>query len=176
MNTQKLKLAAGIFLFTLLLPNASDAYFTTAQSATQINQNTILYTVTYQFGFLNRELYMPIVATRDLATTSKDFRIGYSILNGDTPTNLGTAQTIALSSDEDVQIKDGRYYLPDRKSAEFTLVTLLTVSPELLAANPDLSLLVTNLPFLMIKDGVDVPAHLNPSELQYYRTPAVKVN
>lgn len=176
MNTQKLKLVVGTFLLVLTLPNASEAYFTTAQSATQINQDTILYTVTYQFGFLNRELYMPIVATRDLATTSNEFKIGYSILDGNTPTNLGTAYTVALSDDEDIQIKNGQYYLPDKKSAKFTLVTLLKTSPELVAKNPDLSLLVTNLPFLMVKDGQDIPARLNPSELKYYLTPAVKLN
>jgi hypothetical protein len=36
-----------------------------------------------------------------------------------------------------------------------------------------LSLLVTRLPFTMVKDGEVIPAYLNPSELQYYRTPKI---
>jgi hypothetical protein len=38
----------------------------------------------------------------------------------------------------------------------------------------DLSLLVTNLPFDMKAKDAEVAAQLNPSELQYYRTPAIK--
>jgi hypothetical protein len=173
MNTQKMKLATGIFLLALLLPETTSAYFTTAQSATKINADTILYTVTYHFGFTDRELYMPIVATRDLEADASTFQMGYNIIIDKAPTTLGASQAIVLSSNKDIQIKDGKYYLPKGKSADFTLMTLLTVPKETQTAEQDLSLLVTNLPFLMIKDGANISAHLNPSELQYYHTPAV---
>jgi len=177
MNMNKIKLYIGTLAVLLLLPNLSLAYFTTAQSATRLSDDTILYTVTYQFGFAGRELYMPIMAKRGLEASSTSPYIGYTIMNNDgTVSTIGATNSIVLSRDEDVQIKNNQYYLPLRKSAEFTLITLLTVPAELQKDDLDLSLLVTNLPFTMVKDGTPIPAHLNPSELQYYRTPAIDLN
>ncbi len=175
MNNIKSKLFIGVFVLALIIPSSASAYFTTAQSATKLNERTILYTVTYQFGFAGRELYMPIVSERDLVASSTVFKLGYEIQDNDKKTSVGKSRSIVLSNDEDVQIKDGQYYLPLTKSAEFTLVTLLTISDEELAADLDLSLLVTNLPFQMVKAGSPIPAHLNPSELQYYHTPAISL-
>lgn len=172
MNTHKLKLALGLFVFSCVIsPVAAEAYFTTAQSATKLTDDTSLYTVTYKFGFLNRELYMPITAVRGLATSSPAFSVGYDLL---TPTNTvvtsGFALGIVLTDDEDVEIRDNAYYLPEGRSAEFTLMTVVRTTP---GAQEGTSLLMTHLPFTMIKGDEVIKARLNPSELQYYRTPAV---
>ena len=174
MNINKMKLYTGALAILLLLPNLSLAYFTTSQSATRLTENTVLYTVTYRFGFAERELYMPIMAVRGIqAPTSSPF-MGYQIMNNDdTVSTIGVSNSIVLSKDKDVQIKSGQYYLPPQKSAEFTLVTLLTIPPEQKTEDLDLSLLVTNLPFTMVDNGTPIPAHLNPSELQYYHTPSI---
>ncbi len=170
----KMKLYVGALAVLLLLPQSSQAYFTTAQSATRMSADTILYTVSYDFGFAGRELYMPIIAARGLQATDPSPLAGFTIYNQDREVITGgTANAIILSSDEDVQIRDNQYYLPLRKSAKFTLVALLTIPEGEQVADQDLYLEVSRLPFTMVKDGAEIPAHLNASELQYYKTPEV---
>jgi hypothetical protein len=175
----------------LSLPTCTQAYLTTAQSSTDLGNGSALFTVTYKFGFLNREVYMPILASRSKDFTDTGMEAGYSILfDGETEakatstmissTNAqmqlnysvlpGKAKAIVLS---DAQIKDGRYFLPKGKSGTFTLVAVVDISK---AANTqDMSLLMTSLPFTMIADGKRAEARLNPSELQYYKTPEVSL-
>lgn len=172
MNTLKFKLFVVVFAF-FMLPDITMAYFTTNQTATQLTNDTILYTITYKFGFSGRELYMPIGAIRDNNSTSSSPYLEYTILDDDTPVEIGTSAGLVFSSDKDVQIKDNQYYLAPNRAAEFTLVTFLKIPEEKQNKGLDLSLLVTRLPFTMVKDGKVIPAYLNPSELQYYRTPKI---
>ena len=175
MITFKLKLFIGVFAFTLLLPSTSKAYFTTDQTATRINSETILYTVTYEFGLSGRELYMPIGALRDDNSTTSSPYLKYTLLDKEDRTDIGKSAGLVFSTDEDVEIRDNQYYLAPDKTAKFTLVTLVNLPADQLESNLDLSLLVTSLPFTMVKGGTPIPAHLNPSELQYYRTPTISL-
>ena len=185
-----MKLHVFIFGFVvfgaLVLPTQSQAYLTTSQSAVDVGNDMILFTISYKFGFLNREVYMPIAAKRNKEFTDKGTDAGYSILfdgnNNATATSStfgsgitlnytvlpGKARAIVLSNAE---IKENRYYLPKGKNGTFTLVALVDVSK--LKTKDDISLLMTSLPFTMIKDGKPIEARLNPSELQYYKTPEI---
>jgi len=176
MNINKLKLLSGTFCVVLLFPNVSQAYLSTAKSAARLTPDTVLFTVKYKFGFLNRELYMPIGAVRGLSATDKSPYLGYTIFDKDhATTSIGSSVGLVLTSDEDIEIKNGQYYLPKSKGAEFTFITLLTIPTEQRATDLDLSLQVTRLPFTLIEDGEALNARLNPSELQYYLTPDVKL-
>lgn len=188
----KLYITVTAFLFVAFLtPSVSQAYLTTAQSAVDLGNNTVLFTVTYKFGFLNREVYMPIAAKRNKEFTDKGTDAGYSILfngqneaqattsklnNDDVSVSLnysilpGKARAIVLSNAE---IKEGRYYLPKGKSGTFTLVALVDMSKS--ENKDDISLLMTSLPFTMIDDKKRIEAKLNPSELQYYITPEINL-
>jgi hypothetical protein len=180
-----------VLFFTLLLPTSSQAYFTTSQAATDLGNGSALFTVTYKFGFLNREVYMPIIASRNKDLGDKGLDAGYSILfDGETEAKAtsttlsnnnaqmqlnysvlpGKAKAIVLS---EAQIKDGRYFLPKGKSGTFTLVAVVDMSK--VANTEDVSLLMTSLPFTMIADGKQAEARLNPSELQYYKTPEISL-
>ena len=183
--------AVLVLLGTTVVPKATEAYLTTNQTATDLGNNQVLFTVTYKFGFLNRELYMPILANRNKDFDDKGTNAGYSILvNGKTEAKAtsstmmnndasftmnysvlpGKAKAIVLS---DAKIKDGRYYLPKGKSGEFTLIALVDMSKA--SSTENLSLLMTSLPFTMIDKGKNIEARLNPSELQYYKTPVVSL-
>lgn len=169
-----MKLAVLLFLFSFLVPQASQAYFTTNQSATRLTSDTILFTVTYKFGFSERELYMPIGAIRGLAASKTSAYAGYTILNeDDEEVPIGTSNAIILTDRKEIEVKDNQYYLPAGGSASFTLITLLTIPEDEQTADLEIALEMSNLPFTMIKDGTVVLAQLNPSELQYYRTPVV---
>lgn len=176
MNTHKMKVTGLLFaLFILLLPADSKAYFTTAQSATKLTDDTILYTITYQFGFADRELYMPIMTKRTDGAEAKQYLAEYSILDSsDVVMNTGISNALVLTSSTAVEIKDGQYYLEPGEAASFTLFALLTIPAEQ-QTNEKYSLLMTQLPFTMIKDDKTTMSHLNPSELQYYRTPEVRL-
>lgn len=170
-------------------PSVSQAYLTTAQSAVDLGNGTALFTVTYKFGFLNREVYMPILAKRNKEFTDTGTNAGYSILFNDkneakatsSKVNIedanvtlnytvlpGKARAMVLSTAE---IKDGRYYLPKGKVGTFTLIALVDMSKSTI--KDDISLLMTSLPFTMLDKGKIIEARLNPSELQYYKTPEV---
>lgn len=173
MNTLKLKLFIGALAFALLIPSTTMAYFTTGQTASRLSASTILYTVTYEFGFPSREVYMPIGALRDSSTTSSPY-LKYAIVDDkNNPINIGNSAALVFTGDKDVVIKDNQYYLAPGKSAKFTLMAFLTIPVEQRTKPLNMSLLVTSLPFTMIGDGTPIKAHLNPSELQYYRTPAI---
>lgn len=175
MKNYNFKLPAIIFILTLVLPTSVSAYFTTNQTATKINEQTILFTVDYQFGFANRELYMPIGATRGEGDLKSPY-LNYVIKNRDEVITTGKTSALVFTKDEDVTIKNAQYHLNPGRSAVFTLVTLITIPDKDIIDDLDVSNLVTHLPFTMVlKDETEVPARLNPSELQYYQTPAVSL-
>jgi hypothetical protein len=170
-----MKLVLGLFVFSFILPITADAYQTTDQTATRLTNDTVLYTITYRFGFLNRELYMPIIAGRGVQIENNLPYAGFDVVDTeDTAVTSGVANGIILTKGKDVEIRDNQYYLPAGKVAEFTLLVFATIPPATQTNERELSLLMTHLPFTMIKDETEsVRARLNPSELQYYRTPAV---
>lgn len=163
---------SSFLCFVLLAPQSSQAYLTTAQSAKAVSSTTALFTITYHFGFLTRELYMPIIAKRDLIGTTTSSEAAFTLLDhkGAT-TTIGLMNGIVLST---ATIKDGQYYLPAGTSADFTLVAALTVPTS--TSSADYALQVTALPFTMIDNNTTVVGHLNPSELQYYVTPEIELN
>lgn len=173
MNTPKLKLYTGIICLALLIPGFSEAYLTTNQSATRINSDTIIFTVSYKFGHGSRDLYMPIGAVRGITTESNSPYLGYTIKSGEDTTEAGQVAGLVLTNDKNVVIKDAEYFIPAGESAEFTLFTIFNIPITEQENLGDLSLLVSNLSFTMIDESNEIPARLNPSELQYYQTPAV---
>lgn len=171
MNTHKMKLVVWLFVLALFIPQATQAYFTTSQSATKVSADTFLFTISYRFGFLNRGLYMPIMAIRSDSATSSPNYTAYTVLQDGAVISTGTSNALVLTDDSDVTIKDGQYYLSPGKAAVFTLVGLLTI-PE--AEQDELSLLMTHLPFTTEEHATKNHLKLNPSELQYYHTPTVE--
>ncbi len=174
MKTPNSTFALGLFLCLLFIPHSSSAYFTTAQSATKLTDSSVLYTVTYAFGFAKRDVRMPIVAHRDLEVNASDFALGYSFLDDDENVlPIGQSAAIVLTSDPDVEIHNNEYYVPTGKAGTFTLMALISVAPEDIDDALDMSLLVTRLPFIMNQDGQIIDSHLNEHELAHYRTPEV---
>lgn len=178
-----------MLLGATLVPTPTQAYQTTNQTATDLGHGNVLFTVTYTFGFLNRDVYMPILATRNKDIDDKGTNAGYSILlNGKTEakatsstiTNAdatfklnynilpGKAKAIVLS---DAKIKDGSYYVPKGLSGEFTLIALVDMSNA--ASKENLSLQMTALPFSLIDNKKVTEATVPATELSAYKTPLV---
>lgn len=172
MNKTKTRFLVALLALIALAPQAAFAYFTTDQKAVQINEDTLLYTVTYKFGLEKSELRMPVGAVRGLQFGDASPYVGYTLLqDSETPVTKGDTYSIVLSN---MEIVDGEYYVPAGKVGIFTLVTLVKLSPDFISVEErdyNLSMRVTSLPFTMMKDGKEINAQLNPSELQYYTTP-----
>ena len=153
----------------ILIPKSSNAYFSTHQSAQQFGDK-VLFTVTYQFGTADYDLYMPIMAVRDLGIDNKTNNLGFTILDNKIATSTTAGKTNALVLAK-LPIKGDQYFIPHGTRAEFNLITILDTKN--VANNSNLSLLVTSLPFTMVEPADTVKAHLNPTELQYYVTPKI---
>lgn len=171
MKNLKIHLVFGLFIISLFLPQASFAYETTKQSALRINDNTVLYTITYRFGFLNREVYMPIGAVRGLANASTSPYLGYDILDNGKATSTGKTSALVLSK---ASIKNNQYFLPEGKVADFTLVTIVTLPKEMSEEGKNMALKVNHLPFIMVKDKSAGRTYLNERELEPYISPEAK--
>lgn len=160
-------------LVLVVLPAQSEAYFTTAQSAVKLEDGKgILYSVTYDFGMEKRDLIMPIVPERKEASSTDQARtMTYAFVGPDgTESALGESTAVVVSNAE---IRDGQYFIPRGQGKRMTLIALLRLPQTLVYEPYDLSLLVTNLPFTIVTDDAKFQNGLNPSELQYYRTPSV---
>jgi len=163
--TTALFLAAFIFI-----PQVSSAYLTTSQTATRLNDTTILYTVSYSLGSGVYDMRAPIGATESSAELSA--YVEYVFLDDGVEYTEGESAALVLSA---ASITDAEYIIDRGDGYIFTLVSLLTVPAD--SSDLDLSLQVTSLPFTLISpaDNTENPNRLNDSELQYYVTPAVKI-
>ncbi|MEM9336488.1 MAG: hypothetical protein AAGA35_01360 [Patescibacteria group bacterium] len=171
MKLGKIKLTLMVLSALFVLPQASQAYFTTDQSAFLISDNAALLTISYSFGFSSREALLPIAAVR--GETESQAVLGYELLEDSrASTSVGTAAGIIVS---DAEVRNGQYYIPAGQTADFTLVVVLTTEP----TDPeiDYALQVSHLPFTMITaDGTVLENGLTDSELSYYISPEVDLN
>ncbi len=172
-----IKTFTGVFLFSLFVLSASasqtEAYFTTNQTATKINETTALFSIEYAFGLEKRDIYMPVYAERGLLHASTAQKVGYSLhKDGKKITLQGTTIGMAVSK---APIVNGMYKLEKGKAQKMTLYVILTTSsttPEM-----DYTLQVDKLPFYVDIGKKDLQTQgLNPSELQYYITKQVGLN
>lgn len=93
-----------VAIFLLSAPQAN-AYEVTERHITRLSDTVTMYTLTYKFGFLNADAWMPIVASK---SSSKS-------MNGN------QTSSIILSS---AAIEGSKYYVPMKKNADFTLLVL----------------------------------------------------
>lgn len=188
----KLNIFFGALLFAaFIVPSTTQAYSVTKTSATDLGNGYALFTVTYKFGFLNRDLYMPVLANRNTKFTETGSNVNYSILfdgqtkatattstmnNSDLSVNLnysilpGKAKAIVLSK---AVIKDNQYYVPRGTSETFTLIALVDMRSSTIKNN--LSLQMTSLPFTLVETKKKIEARLKEAELASYKTSAVSL-
>jgi hypothetical protein len=154
-----------------LMPTDAYAYLTTAQSAELLEDGKgILYTVTYDFGTEKYDLYLPIIPTRADRLDALAYKFVDEIEN---ETYKGGSSIGVVTSN--AQIRNGAYFIPKGEARRLTLMVLLVLPTTPIEPDVDLALQVNGLPFKMISTSKEIDAHLNPSELEYYRTKAVSV-
>lgn len=171
------KFYGALFGVLVLLPQSALAYFTTDQKAYQINNETLLYTVTYRFGMEKFDLKLPGIALTDVSSIATTTALTYTLINKkEEAMAVASSQAIILSA---APVVGSQYHIKKGESADFTLVALVTLDTDALAARPetdlDLALRVHSLPFTMTSAEQTVMSKLNPSELKYYTTPFLDI-
>jgi hypothetical protein len=170
----KIKNFVSLAVFAVVLlsvPASTYAYFTTTQSAMRINEDTIMYTVSYRFGSDSYGFLMPIAALQNDTKTNFTNYAEYTLFNGSEESKNISSNALVFSN---AKIENNQYFIPKGESSLFTLVSLVTLPKEAKENLDELSLQVTKLPFMLVEGKKEIKNGLNPSELQYYKTPVIK--
>lgn len=157
-------------LIALAAPFSSQAYFTTAQSAAAISHQSGVFEIEYAFGLNDADIRMPVLAAWHLSHESSAREVGFDLLkDNDYAARDGQAVGIVLAN---APIENGMYRIEKGAAKKMTLMVFYTAPKKTDAATYALE--VTRLPFYVEKaDGTWDARALNPSELQYYMTPAI---
>ena len=154
-------------VFALAAPASSQAYVTTSQKAYQLNDDAGLYLITYSFGHEDFGYHMPIIASRGDTTSTTDLEYTFR-RDGTLRTSVGESFGIVLSH---AKVEDGMYVVPKNESREFTLMVLFKLPKDDISMPSNFNLKVDELPFALVRDGEVSANHLNPGELNDYKTP-----
>jgi hypothetical protein len=163
----RLLIATFVLVGIITIPNTARAFDVTDTSAIRLTPNHVLLTVTYEFGFLNRELLMPIMADR--TSERRGETVGYTLTgsNGEVIT-AGDTAAIVLSTTE---LRDDQYYLPKGRNGDFTLVALVRTT----GIVDEFKLSFTRLPFTLIDGTVTATAAVTAAQLEAdYQTDLVR--
>lgn len=155
-----------------LAPVGAEAYKSTKQTATRVNDTTVLYTIDYDFGFLNADVWLPIVSRRDANTSTSTTLLTYELRTPSVTYTEGTAYSLVLSK---AAIQNNRYYIPKGERAKFSLVTLLKNPIGNTVAGDSVSLQVTSLMHALRTDDKTFLRNLDSETLKAYVTPAVVI-
>lgn len=164
-------IVAIILLVGIAMPNWAEAYRTTDQQATLITDSLALYSITYNFGSPDHDLYLPARAKRGQVWDSDLMSVGYEIVeDGEDPVTLGTSVGVVISSAK--LTEDELYYVPAGTASSFTFYTIFDTDPD--ATEADYAVQLTDFPYFRGSALERIP--LTPSELQYYLTPELEFN
>lgn len=144
-------LLLGVFSF---FPSESHAFKVLDQSAYRLGTHTALFTITYEFGFLNADLWMPMSAKED--DSASDFHVTYEITDASGAPIATTNAGVVLSGAALEENGDDayRYAVSKNDRASFMFVGLVTSKNSLPSGA---TLKVTSLPFVLLKDGESKP-------------------
>jgi hypothetical protein len=166
MKTRLLTVAAVLMGVLSVLPTSAQAYEVVETSAVRLTPEHTLMTITYRFGFLNRELGMPVFTERN--SERRGTTVGYNLVGSDGKVlTTGTTAAIVLS---DAEIREREYHVPRGKNAEFTLVAFVRTT----GITEDFKLALTRLPFTMTDDDVSVKAAVTADEIAAYQTNLIR--
>ncbi|MCA9366305.1 hypothetical protein KC722_01865 [Candidatus Kaiserbacteria bacterium] len=163
---QNIFLVMTLFV-ALMLPNGAHAYTSSQQTALRVNDTSALFVIDFSFGHGEHDTYIPIFGTTNQENDTKAHTLGYRVIDDEGNEAFGTAALVLSSA----KVVDNTFYrVPQGVKQKFTLLVVATVPSGNSIDNYRAE--VTDLPFYW--DDEMQYLHLNPSELQYYTTPAVE--
>ena len=166
-----MKLALFALCGLLLVPAVGSAYEVTDTDVVRLSNDTVLFSISYKFGFLNREMLMPIHTV--YGDTLYSDRTSYQIESAGEVLTAPIAPAIVLT-DSDVERRGNQYYLPAGKSGEFTFISILRLDDS--TAHNALKASITNLPFTMINGETETLGMVLAEELPDYATDSITMS
>jgi hypothetical protein len=167
---------AFCFLFVLTvvsIPASSQAYEVTNQTAVRLNDNTLLFTITSRFSFLNYALDMPVSAMRNTEPELTFPNVGYGLFTNDNkPFTAGETYSVVLS---DAQLVGDRYKLATSTAGYFTLVTLVKLPDNYQNTGQEIHLRTTTQPYTIKNQTQEIKSQLTPKQLEPHKTPQIKI-
>ena len=155
--------------FLLLAPQASEAYTVKNQQAMKVTPDAALYTITYEFGFLNADVWLPIRATMSDRYPESAGKVGYMLETEGEEYIPVQAEAVVLS---DAAIVNDYYYVPRGERATFTLVAAVRTGAWFGETGVP-TLKVRSLPYILAKnDEPKAMYSLGQAELKTYQAPA----
>ncbi len=148
-------LATTLFAVTLLLgaPQAQAQKVTDAK-ATRLSDTVTMYTLTYEFGFLNADLWMPLHAVRKATSGA----VGYE---------SAATKSYGLVLSDAAITDDKMYFVPKGERASFTMLVLEEQTGP--TTKEVKRVRVTNLPHIIQKEGdTKMERQLTESELEKF--------
>lgn len=164
-------LISGILILSaaILFPSESQAFKVLDKDVYRLDAHTALFAITYEFGFLNANLWMPMGAKEGSSAT--DFHLTYELRDASGAPIVTTNAGVVLSDTTLEENGDGkyRYFVSKKDRASFMLIGLVTSKSPLPSGT---TLKVTSLPFVLLKDGEDDPSGqiVDQSVLAEYET------
>lgn len=167
----------GLVFFVSLFVGTTDAkaYLTTNQDAFRINDQLALFVIEYNFGSEDESMYLPVRAARNQAWGTKNSKIGFEILKDGKVTNEGEANGVVTTPLMVIPMdasENEQHVTPVGKALPMSFYVILEVEPS--ATTSRYQVQVTDLPFYV--GAEEEYRKLNPSELQYYKTPSINLN
>lgn len=166
----KVFLLALLFAVVFSVPLTTQAYVTTAQSATKLTDNMAMFTVSFFFVSNKYDFTLPIAAQRNDQFTKEPGPLRYSLLGDGEVIEGGEVTGIVLSN---AAIEGVEYKVERSKRENFGLVVFATLSEEMMQAYENFSVQVEALPFTLFESDDSYPNGLNESELRKYVTPEI---
>lgn len=166
MKTRLLTVAAVLMAVLGVLPTSANAYEVVETSAVRLTPEHTMMTITYRFGFLNREYRMPLFADR--TNGGRGTTVGYNLVNRDGKV-ISEGKTAALVFAK-AEVINRAYQLPQGRNTDFTFVAFVRTT----GITEDFSLHLTRLPFTLIDRDVTIGAAVTDKDLARYQTEFVR--
>ncbi len=159
----------GVLTVLLATAQPAAAYRSFEQTATKVNDTTILFTITFGFGTRTNEFFIPATTNRSTPYLSQEDIVGYEILHNGATSTAGVSHSIVLA---DLSVTDGEYLIPEASTGLFTFVSLVQFD-EPLADTDEYTLQITSLPHYVGEDRDR--RFVNEYELATFITPRIGI-
>lgn len=156
----------------LALPHAASAHQTSAQSAVQLTDDTFMFTIDFRFGVLNRDVALPLLAARMPSVVEDMAALQYQLVDSNGEVVEG-GQTSSIVIGDESLVSDYQYVLPANNPSQFTLLSIVKLTPAQVTAGGDLSMKLNYLPYFLEDDGEYGLASIPTSLLGDHQTPFV---
>ncbi len=157
----------------VLMPGVSQAYSVKSTQAVKVTADAALYTITYEFGFLNADVWLPVGATMSDRYPERAGKVGYHLTTETGEYVPPLAAAVVLS---DALVVNDYYYVPRGERATFTLVAAIRTD-SVIGATELPVLAVRSLPYILAKnDEPKAMYSLGQTELQAYQAPQQKAD